>query len=193
MSNPVLARTLSRSLLRGLSVGAATALLIGLGGVSLGAPSHHDSEAPVSYGADHAELHDRDNRGYLSGNVEITQGEMTLRSARATVAYVTENGSQKIKRVDASGGVQITREDETARGDVAVYDFDRRIITMVGNVSLRRAGTDSMSGGRLIINLDSGQASVDGRGAGTSGSGATGSAPGGRVTGTFSVAKKKKS
>ena len=59
----------------------------------------------------------------------------------------------KIQRIDATGGVTVTRGNETARGDVAVYDFNRRIITMAGNVALRRGG-DTLNGGRLTIDLD---------------------------------------
>ena len=63
---------------------------------------------------------------------------------------------------------------------------------MVGEVALQR-GTDRLSGGRLVIDLNSGVSSLDGRaGGGSSASGApgTGSARGGRVTGTFTVPKR---
>ena len=93
-------------------------------------------------------------------------------------------------RIDATGGVTVTRGSETASGDVAIYDFNRRIITMVGAVALRR-GTDTLNGGRLVIDLASGVSSVDGRSAGSSGAtgqGSTGS--GGRVSGSFTVPKR---
>ena len=74
---------------------------------------------------------------------------------------------------------------------MAIYDFDRRIITMAGGVTLRR-GSDRLSGGRLVIDLDTGLSSVDGNvGGGSSALGTSGSAPrGGRITGTFSVPKR---
>ena len=74
----------------------------------------------------------------------------------------------------------VTRGGESARGDVAIYDFGKRIITMVGNVALRRNG-DTLNGGRLVIDLDTGLSSIDGR---------SGSSGGGRVTGTFNVPRK---
>jgi lipopolysaccharide export system protein LptA len=118
----------------------------------------------------------------LAGNVDITQGDLELHAARATVAYTNDNGV-KIQRMDATGGVVVTRGAEQAQGDVAVYDFNRRIITMVGNVHLNR-GTDTLNGGRLVIDLDTGVSSVVG-GAG----GATGG--GGRVSGSFTAPQKK--
>lgn len=74
----------------------------------------------------------------------------------------------------------VNRGGESARGDVAVYDFNRNIITMTGNVALRRNG-DTLNGGRLVIDLDSGLSSVDGRSGGSSG---------GRVSGTFNVKRR---
>ena len=84
-----------------------------------------------------------------------------------------------------SGGVQVTRGNERARGDTAVYDFNRRIITMAGNVRLNRGG-DTLNGGRLVIDLATGVSSVDGRASGSSSVTGQGQS-GGRVTGTFSV------
>ena len=156
-----------------------------LGGAALGAMSQpvaqafagHDSNAPVNYAADRIELQDRQDRVVLSGNVDITQGGMRLRAARITVAF-SDAGALKINRIDATGGVQVTRGSETARGDVAIYDLGSRLITLVGNVRMAR-GSDTLNGERLVIDLSSGVASVNGRAA----PGATG----GRVSGSFSV------
>ena len=51
------------------------------------AQSAHNSNAPIDFGADHIELQDKANRAILSGNVAVKQAEMTLNSARMTVAY----------------------------------------------------------------------------------------------------------
>ena len=60
----------------------------------------------------------------------------------------------------------------------------------IGNVGLRR-GSDTLNGGRLVIDLNSGVSSVDGRAGGSSSAlGTTGSGRGGRVSGSFSVPKK---
>ena len=126
----------------------------------------------------------------LSGNVDITQADLTMRAARTTVAY-TDAGSLQIQRIDATGGVIVTRGNERASGDVAVYDFDRKIITMAGNVALRR-GTDTLNGGRLVIDLTTGISNIDGRASGQPApeAGQVGpSRSGGRVSGSFSVPK----
>jgi lipopolysaccharide export system protein LptA len=148
----------------------------------------HNSNAPVSFAADRIELQDRQNRVVLSGNVDITQAGLRVRSARTLVNY-SDAGRLAIQRLTATGGVQVTRADEAASGDVAVYDFNRRIITMAGNVRLRR-GSDTLNGGRLVIDLRTGVSSVDGRASGSSsvtGEGNVTSTGSGRVTGTFTV------
>ena len=144
----------------------------------------HDSDAPVNYAADHIELLDRENRVVLSGNVDVTQGNMRVRSARSTVAYTNEGGALKIQRMDATGDVLVTSGGDTASGDVAVYDFPRRIITMAGHVVLHQ-NNGVLNGSRLVIDLNSGLTTLVSRG---TGGGAGGG--GGRVTGTFNVAKK---
>ena len=174
--------------LRAFAVGFAVSAAAIAGGQHLAAQAiaGHDTNAPVNYAADRIELQDRNKRVVLSGNVDITQGDLTMRAARTTVAY-TDQGTLKIQRIDATGGVDVTRGSERARGDAGVYDFNRRIITLVGNVSLKR-GTDTLNGGRLVIDLNTGISSIDGSARGTSVPGAT-TTSGGRVTGTFQVSK----
>lgn len=146
-----------------------------------------NSNAPVNYAADRIELQDREKRVVLSGNVDINQGDLRLRAGRTTVAY-TDAGALQIQRIDATGGVTVVRGGETASGNVAIYDFNRRIITMVGDVRIRR-GSDTLNGGRLVIDLSSGVSSMDGRSGGPA-AGGTGSGRGGRVSGSFSVPQR---
>ena len=93
--------------------------------------------------------------------------------AAASTRYLPAGAAELALK--ASGSVVVTRNDETATGDNAIYDFNQRIITMVGNATLKRAGGDTLRGGRFVIDLKSGVSS----------------ASGGRVTGTFNVPKKK--
>lgn len=181
-------RTLAvRSLVTGFVLGAlALGAISQTGAQAIGA---HSSDAPVNFAADRIELQDKQNRVVLSGNVAISQAELSLKAARTTMAY-SDAGALKIHRIDATGGVLVTRGGESAHGDVAIYDFDRRIITMAGNVQLRRGG-DLLSGGRLVIDLASGVSSVDGRAGGSSSAlGTPGASSGGRVTGSFAVPKR---
>ena len=161
----------------GLALGTVLA-----GGMTLSAQSiaSHNTRAPVSFDAGSIDFDDRANRVVLTGGVTVEQAGLTVRSQRMLANY-TDDGSLDVERITANGGVVVTRGNERASGDVAIYDFNRRIITMAGNVELRRGG-DVLRGGRLVIDLASGLSTVDGRGA-TNGPEGT---PG-RVTGTFTV------
>jgi lipopolysaccharide export system protein LptA len=158
------------------------------------AQTRHNSSAPIDFASDRIELQDRANRVLLTGNVKITQAEMTLTAARMTVAYTGQitNGSPQVSRLDASGGVTVARPDQTARSQYAVYDLNRRVITMVGGVTLRQ-GANNVSGGRLSIDLDTGRATIDGSGVrgGTTPGQPGVQTQGGRVTGRFSVPKRE--
>ncbi len=178
MTRRSLSSLAARSLIGGALAGTIIAFAAG-GFVAQGQSiAGFNSGAPVNYAADRIELQDKQNRVVLSGNVDISQGDLRVRAARTTVAY-TDTGSLKIQRIDATGGVIVARGGETARGDVAIYDFNARIITLSGNVHLNRGG-DTLNGGRMVIDLDSGVASVNGSGGGS----------GGRVSGSFAVPKK---
>jgi len=146
----------------------------------------HDSSAPVDFAADRIEVQDRADRVVVSGNVKVTQGGMLLTAQRLTVAYHNAGGVE-IDRLDASGGVVVTRGNERASGSVAIYDLNRRLITMIGGVQLLQ-GSNRLTGQRLIIDLASGRSTVDGSAAG--GAAGTSSASGGRVSGTFKVRQR---
>ncbi len=178
-----------RPLLIAASAALVTTALIG--GAAVG-QSRHDSNAPIDFNAQSIELQDRANRAILSGGVKITQANMTLTAARVTVSYTGQviDGSPSVSRFDATGGVTVTRPDQTARAQYGVYDINRRVITMLGSVTLTQ-GANTVSGGRLTIDLDTGRASIDGSGVGTTRA-ADGSVvkSGGRVTGRFTVPKR---
>jgi lipopolysaccharide export system protein LptA len=120
----------------------------------------HNSDAPIDLTADRLEVQDRADRAMFSGNVKVRQDELTLDTARLTVAYSSSGGVQ-IKRLDASGGV-------TVRSPYVV---------------LERQGSQ-LSGQRLVIDLDTGRAVIDGGPAGVGQSG-------GRVTGHFTVPQRR--
>ncbi|MGB5483332.1 LptA/OstA family protein [Parasphingorhabdus sp.] len=175
-----------------LSLSAGSAVLVsGLLLLAGPAPAQvfgsHNSNAPVNFNAGRIEVQDRADRVVLSGAVRVEQAGLVLNAARMTVAY-RNSGGIEIDRIDASGGVTVRKAGDTASGNVAIYDLNRRLITLLGNVTLTQ-GTNRLSGGRLIIDLASGRSTIDGRSAGGSSTGTQDSS--GRVSGTFTVPQRK--
>lgn len=163
-----------------LAVGFAPAL----GQDPVSALRGHNSNAPVDVGADRIEVQDRNQRAVLSGNVDVRQASLRLTASRVTIAY--SSGGNEIDRIDASGGVLLRSPSETARSQSAIYDLDEKIVTMLGNVVLTRGGSN-VQGGRLVLDLDTGRAVMDG---GVPGAPGTSSSTTGRVTGRFVVPQR---
>lgn len=180
--------------------GAALAQVQQQAGVS--ALKGHNSNAPVDVTANRIEVQDRADRAIFVGNVHATQAELTLDTERLTVAYSNKPAAAaptpastqpattspagsgvQIHRLDAAGGVVVHSPSETAKGEFGIYDLDRKLITVIGNVQLTQ-GQNVVNGQRLVINLDSGRAVVDGGPPGVNSSG-------GRVSGHFTVPQKK--
>jgi lipopolysaccharide export system protein LptA len=175
------------------AIGLAAAASAGMAQVQqqrgVSALKGHDSNAPVDVTADRIEVQDRADRALFVGNVHATQAELTLETQRLTVAYSSKagggSGGVQIRRLDAAGGVVVRSPSETASGDFGIYDLDRRLITVIGNVRLMQ-GQNTVSGQRLVINLDNGRAVIDGGPPGVNSSG-------GRVTGHFTVPQRNRS
>ncbi|HWU01098.1 MAG TPA: LptA/OstA family protein [Novosphingobium sp.] len=140
-------------LIAGMAAAAGGAALFLSPTSATAASGQHNSDAPVNFLADHMEVQDKENRVLLSGNVVITQDDVRVRSARAVISY-TNNGKVEIQRLDATGDVHVDRGTENAVGDVAIYDFSTRKITMVGHVVMHNAN-GNLTGSRVTIDLDS--------------------------------------
>jgi lipopolysaccharide export system protein LptA len=111
---------------------------------------------------------------------------MTLDTPRLTVAYSNAPGpssNPQIQRLDAAGGVLVKSPTETAKGDFGIYDLNRKLISLIGNVQLNQQ-QNQVNGARLTIDLDSGRAVVDGGPPGVN-------SIGGRVTGHFIVPQRQ--
>jgi lipopolysaccharide export system protein LptA len=168
----------------GLAATGALAQQQQQGGVS--ALKGHDTNAPVDVSSQRLEVQDRADRAVFVGNVHATQGDLTLDTQRLTIAYSSNKSSKAgidINRLDAGGGVVVRTASETAKGDFGIYDLDRKLITVLGNVQLNQ-GANQLNGSRLVIDLDSGRAVVDGGPPGVNSSG-------GRVTGHFTVPQRQ--
>jgi lipopolysaccharide export system protein LptA len=82
-------------------------------------------------------------------------------------------GEQKIKRLEARGGVVVTQKEQTATGELGIFDMKTNTVTLTGNVVMTQ-GQNVLRGERLVVDLTSGVSRVE--------SGKNGS---GRVQGLF--------
>ncbi len=147
-----------------------------------------NSNAPLDYDADKIEVQDATGHIFLTGNVHIRQPGFDLRAQRITATFSKPNGGIQVNRVDAEGGVSATTPTQAAHGDAAIYDLDRKLITVVGGVDLQQ-GNDTLHGGRLVMDLNTGRSVVDGSAAGAVSNDPNSAT--GRVSGHFTVPQRK--
>ncbi|MEM1196323.1 MAG: LptA/OstA family protein [Pseudomonadota bacterium] len=170
----------------GYAVGGCALTLALTGAMELNAQgiASHDTRAPVSVDAGRIDVQERENRVAFSGDVVVTQAGLTVRAQRMMLSYV-EADSLELQRITATGNVSVTRGNQRATGSTAVYDFNRRVITLAGDVQVNQ-GDNILGGGRLVIDLDTGLLSFDGQSASTGSTGAQ-TPLNSRVSGTFTV------
>ena len=137
-------------------------------------------DQPVHIEASTLEVRDKDKVATFSGNVKVTQGDTGLRSKSLMVFYEQEgdnaggaeaaktmqaatpgpDGQQKIKRLEARGSVVVTQKEQTATGDLGIFDMKTNTVTLTGNVMMTQ-GKNVLRGDRLVVDLTSGVSRVE--------------------------------
>jgi lipopolysaccharide export system protein LptA len=138
------------------------------------APSNKNCEINVASDKFTADLNAK--TGTYSGNVVVTQCDTKLRADTVRISTLNNQAD----KVNASGNVVVdSPKSGTATGQTGVYDVPKKMVTLNGNVVLKK-NKDVMRGAQLTINLATGQATLGGGVKGTS------QASGGRVQAVFS-------
>jgi lipopolysaccharide export system protein LptA len=109
---------------------------------------------------------------------EVGLGE-TGGEATASTALKTSPGgnksAQNIRRIEARGAVTVLTKDQSASGDLGIYDLKTKTITLSGNVVVSQ-GQNVIHGERVVVDTETGNARVE-----SGGSSAGASSGGGRV------------
>ncbi|SEN22703.1 LptA/OstA family protein [Palleronia pelagia] len=122
-----------------------------------------DTSLPVEVASDALDVNQGDGTAVFTGNVLVTQGEMKLSSQRLRVIYGDgSDGAGRISELRASGGVTLVNGAEAAESREAVYNIDAGEVVMTGDVILTQ-GQNALSSNRLVIDLNNGTGTMDGR------------------------------
>jgi lipopolysaccharide transport protein LptA len=110
--------------------------------------------------ADHMEFDYQKGSLSYEGNVRVTHGGVKLKSDLLTITF--KPGADKpLDTIRASGNVQVDYGQETASGDVALYDPQRGTVTLSGGAHLG-SGKSSIEGESVVVYLDEGKAIIEG-------------------------------
>lgn len=148
------------------------------GGLLPGAQGQ-DQNQPIQIDAKSLEVRDKSKTAIFSGNVKVVQGDTTMTCKTLVVFYGQEIGlggskpvaasgaspgtvpdAQNIRRIEARGSVTVVSRDQTASGDLGVYDLPAKTITLSGNVVVTQ-GKNVIHGERVIVNTVTGDAHVE--------------------------------
>jgi lipopolysaccharide export system protein LptA len=132
-------------------------------------------DQPVHIEATRLEVRDKDKVATFTGNVQVIQGDTEMRCKTLTVFYEQDpdkpgtavrtatpgpGGEQRIKRLEAKGGVVVTQNDQVATGETALFDMHSNTVTMLGKVVVTQ-GQNVLRGDRLVVDMTTGLSRVE--------------------------------
>jgi lipopolysaccharide export system protein LptA len=134
-------------------------------------------DQPVHIEAATLEVRDKDKVATFSGAVKVTQGDTIMRCKSLLVFYDQDadaaeksknlqaatpgpGGAQKIKRLEARGSVVVTQKEQTATGDLGIFEMKTNTVTLSGGVMMTQ-GQNVLRGDRLVVDLTSGVSRVE--------------------------------
>ncbi len=138
-----------------------------------------DSRKPISIEADKLDYFEKEGRAVYDGHVIVMQGDTHLTCSKLTIFMDLGNAapapasespspagadaSSKLKHMDCAGPVKVVSKTQTATSDAGAYDKGRNTVTLTGHVVLAE-GRNVTTGERLVYDLNTGQAAVQGGG-----------------------------
>jgi len=130
-----------------------------LGDFSLGS-----SREPIRISADMLEFDYKNRVLTYRGGVEVTQGDMTLRSNTLTIHFDEHAaGRDKLQEIVAEGEVRIGKGTRFATGGRAVFDQTTKTVTLSQDAVLHD-GDNRVAGDRVVVYLEQGRSVVEGGG-----------------------------
>ena len=154
----------------------------------LGGVQHQNKDQPIQIESATLEVRDKSKMATFSGDVQVVQGDMTIKCQTLVVFYGAEHGAsargqrvatvtapvagapvqqalmpqgaQDIRRIEARGGVTVVSKDQNASGDLGVYDLKKKTITLTGNVVVSQ-GKNVLHGDRVVVDTTTGNAHIE--------------------------------
>ena len=135
-------------------------------------------DQPVHIEAAKLEVRDKQKIATFSGDVRVKQGDTGMRCRILKVYYERDEdggkaksktiqaatpgpgGEQRIRRLEAIGNVVVTQKEQTATGNIGIFDMKSNTVTLTGNVVMTQ-GQNVLRGDKLVVDLTSGVSRVE--------------------------------
>jgi len=137
-------------------------------GPCLAAPAPAGNRPPIHVEADRMVSLKDDNAVLFTGNVDARQGQMTIRAAEMTVYYLStgekaslpQSEERSLKKLVATGNVEIQNNGMTGSGDkMEYYEAERKMI-LLGNSKVWQ-DNNLVTGHTVVVFLDQGKSIVE--------------------------------
>lgn len=141
-------------------------------GISFGAAFKTDPSSPYDVVSDKLDVDDVAKTALFTGNVSAVQGNISMRSQEMTAFYTGNAGigatgdqaaggaAASLTHLTAKKKVVVTAKDgQTATGDWAEVDVKKNLTTLGGAVVLTQ-GKNIVHGTRLVIDMNTGEATI---------------------------------
>ena len=156
----------------GAAVLVLSSLLISQGGLAEEPPQSNGSDQAdeqIQILADKLVTNNAEKFAEFMGNVRASQGNLVITSERLRIYYrdpganeSRQSDQESIKRVVASGNVQVASERYRARADQAEYDLDTQVFVLSGENSTVTSGKNTLTGSKITLYRKDGQIRVEG-------------------------------
>jgi len=132
------------------------------GGGFLGKLSLSSSNEPIVVRSDELEFAYQENRVVYRGSVNVVQGDLMIDCKELVVnlARTEEKENLELREVIAIGDVVITQGERKATGGRAIFDQQKRQITLLENPVLHD-GPNEVSGERIVVYIDESRSVVE--------------------------------
>ena len=124
--------------------------------------AYPEARKPIEILADSMEWNKQLGQAIATGNAKAIQGQTTIK-ANKIIAVLSEENSQQIMELQASGKVEFLKDEQLATGDKATYYLNQDKVIIIGNVELKRDG-NIIKGEKLVIDFLTGLSKMEGSG-----------------------------
>lgn len=159
-----------------------------------------NKDQPIQIEAASLEVRDKEKNAVFVGNVVVTQGDTVMKCKELRVFYDQDDpkggakgapkstmkaaqpgpgGRQSIRRLEARGGVIVTTKDQTATGHTGIFEMKTNTVTLSGDPVVITQGPNILKGERLVVDLTTSFARVEGKVTGLFSTGGKDDKPGG--------------
>lgn len=125
-----------------------------------------NDDAPINIEADRMISQEEKNTVVFIGNVDASQGKVTIRTDKMTINYQPKDAkkgndqSQQVKKMICVGNVKVTQDDWLGTGKRMDYFADTRKVILYGNAKAWQ-GKNMVSGKTITYYLDEKRSEVE--------------------------------